>query len=59
MTAFLTASGIIFGLVTIAHIVRITVEPHLVRDAWFILTTVVAAGFSVWAWALVLRSRRT
>jgi hypothetical protein len=59
MKAFLIASGIIFGLIVMAHIARITVEPHLLRDPWFIVLTLVAAGLSVWAWVLVLRSGRT
>jgi hypothetical protein len=59
MTAFLTTSGTIFGLIVIAHLARIAFEPHLARDPWFIVTTVVAAGLSVWAWGLVVRSRRT
>jgi hypothetical protein len=57
--SFVVAAGTVFGLIAIAHFLRIAVEPHLVRDPWFILTTVVAVGLSVWAWALVRRSRRT
>lgn len=59
MKAFLVASGIIFGLIVIAHIARMTVETHLARDPWFLLLTLVAAGLSGWAWVLVLRSRKT
>ncbi len=59
MTPFLAASGTVFGLVAMAHVARIMVEPHLAREPWFLVTTAIAAGLSVWAWALLLRSRRT
>lgn len=52
MKAYLLTTGSAFGLITAAHVWRGFVESHLVRDPWFLLTTVLAAGFCVWAWRL-------
>jgi len=59
MKAFLATMGSVFGLVVVAHVVRVGVEPHLVRDPWFWLITVVAGALSLWAWLLLWRSRRS
>ena len=55
MKAYLITSGSIFGLITIAHILRILAagESHLATDPWFILLTIAAAALSIWAWRLV------
>jgi hypothetical protein len=58
MKAFLITAAIVFDLVVLAHIVRITIEPHLARDPGFLGITLVAAALSGWAWVLVFRSRR-
>ena len=55
MKAYVIASGGIFTLVTIAHIVRIFGEGrHSLTEPIFLLFTLIVAGLSVWAW-LVLR----
>ena len=58
MKAFLITTGTVFGLVFVAHILRIGAEPHLAKDPWFVLLTLLSAGLSLWAWRLVRRSRR-
>ena len=50
MRTYIIATGVVFGLLTLAHIWRLFVEPHLARDPWFILTTLVAGSLSVAAW---------
>jgi hypothetical protein len=50
--AFLATAGSCFGLVVVAHIARVFVEPHMAGDPWFWLITVIAAGLSAWAWRL-------
>lgn len=55
MRAYVITSGAIFGLITIAHIVRIVLERRLVPDPVFILFTFLSAGLTIWAWR-VLRS---
>ena len=52
MKAYVITSGVIFCLVTIAHIVRMFVEPHVIKEPFYNFLTVLAAGLSVWAWRL-------
>ena len=54
MRAYLITTGIIFALITLAHILRVFAEgPRLAKDPFFILLTLLAAGLSVWAWRLL------
>ena len=55
MKAYVITSGAIFGLITIAHLVRLVLERRLVPDPVFILLTLLSAGLTIWAWR-VLRS---
>ena len=59
MKAFLITAGTVFGLIVVAHIARITVEPEMAREPWFWLITIVSAGLSAWAWRLVWRLPRS
>jgi len=53
MKAYLVTTGVVFGLITLAHIVRMVMEgPHLLKEPLYIVLTLVAAGLSVWAWRL-------
>jgi hypothetical protein len=52
-------TGILFGLLTLVHIWRATVETQLATDPWYILITIAAATFCVWGLSLVWRSRRS
>jgi hypothetical protein len=57
MKAYLITTGIIFALITLAHILRVFAEgPRLAKDPVFILLTLLAAGLSVWAWRLLRSS---
>jgi hypothetical protein len=54
MKAYLITTGIVFALITLAHILRVFAEgPRLAKDPFFILLTLLAAGLSVWAWRLL------
>jgi len=53
MKAYLITTGVIFGLITAAHLVRVVVEPHLATDPIYNLLTIVAAALSVWAAGLL------
>jgi hypothetical protein len=53
MKAYLYTTCALFGLLVVAHIWRVTVEPHLLRDPWFIFFTMIAAGFCIWAIRLI------
>ena len=56
MRSYVAVTGIIFGLLTVAHIWRIFLEPHLATDPWFLTFTIVAATLSVLAWRVARRS---
>lgn len=49
MRAYLATTGIVFMLLTVAHIVRVFQETHLVREPWFWLVTVIPGVLAVWA----------
>ena len=55
MKAYIAVTGLLFLALAAAHVMRIVQERHLARDPWFIATTVIAIGMSVWAVQLVRR----
>jgi hypothetical protein len=57
MKAYLITTGIVFALITVAHILRVVAEgPRVAKDPVFSLLTLLAAGLSVWAWRLLRSS---
>jgi hypothetical protein len=57
MRVYIATTGVVFGLITVAHIWRVVAEgTQLAKDPFFILITVLAAGLSVWAASLLRRS---
>jgi hypothetical protein len=59
MRAYVTTTGILFGLITVAHIRRVFEEgPRLATDPWYVLTSLAAAVLCVWAWRLLRLSTR-
>ena len=60
MKFYLAATGIVFGLLTLAHLWRIVVESRaLATNSWFVAITVISAVLSFWAFRLLLRTRKT
>lgn len=59
MKAYIMTTGIVFGVITLAHIWRASVETHLVAEPWFILLTLAAGSLSLWAFWLLSRLRRS
>jgi hypothetical protein len=60
MKAYLGTTGVIFALVTLAHLARIgEISRQVARDPWFVagwaFLTLLAASLSVWAWKLFRR----
>ncbi|HTR19759.1 MAG TPA: hypothetical protein VMH88_02805 [Gemmatimonadales bacterium] len=54
MKAYVTTTGVLFGLITLAHLWRLILEgPHLLTDPWYIAMTVLAMALCVWAWRLL------
>ena len=59
MRAYVMTTGVLFGLITLAHVWRAIEEGgDLASDPWFILLTVAAAALSLWAWRLLRLSTR-
>lgn len=60
MKTYVITTGVIFGLLTVAHVWRIIEEgTHLATDPWYVLITVAAAALSLWAWLVLRRSSRS
>jgi hypothetical protein len=49
MKAYIATTGLIFVALVVAHGLRIFAEPHLARDAWFLVTTLISLGMAAWA----------
>jgi hypothetical protein len=59
MRNYVMTTGVLFGLVTMAHIWRVFEEgSSLATDPGFILLTLAAAALSLWAWRLIRLSTR-
>lgn len=55
MRAYIITTGVIFALITIAHVARMAMETrHVLQEPIFLVLTVLSAALSVWA-VLVLR----
>jgi hypothetical protein len=53
LKAYLVTTGTVFGLITVAHIVRAFAEGrHLLTEPLFILLTAVSAALCLWAFRL-------
>jgi len=59
MKAYLITTGTVFGLLALAHLRRAVEESsQLAQDPWFLVITVIAAAFSVWAFRLLRATPR-
>jgi hypothetical protein len=60
MKAYVTTTGAVFGLITVAHVLRIVAEgPRLMTEPFYVLLTVAAASLCFWALRLLqLAARR-
>jgi uncharacterized membrane protein len=59
MKAYVRTTGVLFGLLAVAHVWRVFDEdPRLATDPWYILITLAAAALSLWAWRLLRLSAR-
>jgi hypothetical protein len=58
MKAYIMTTGTVFGLITLAHLLRVVEEgPRLASDPFFVLLTVLSAALSVWAWRVLRLTR--
>ncbi|MDQ6828127.1 MAG: hypothetical protein M3081_04595 [Gemmatimonadota bacterium] len=54
MKAYIMTTGVLFGLLALAHVGRAIAEGWGVATSpFFMLTTVLAAAMSVWAWRVL------
>jgi hypothetical protein len=55
MRAYVMTTGVVFGLLTLAHLWSMIEERQLVTEPWYVLITVAAGVLCLWAWRLVWR----
>jgi len=56
MRAYIATTGVLFALLTLAHVVRGFQETHLAREPWFWLVTIIPAVLAVWALRIFRRA---
>lgn len=60
MKAYLITTGAVFGLITLAHLLRIIAEgPHLLKEPVWVILTIAAGGLCFWAWRLLRLTTRS
>jgi hypothetical protein len=58
MKAYVMTTGAVFGLITLAHILRVFAEgPRLATDPFFVLLTVLSTALCLWAWRVLRLTR--
>ena len=58
MRTYVVTTGILFGLLTLAHVLRIVHESRaLAADPWYVLITVATAVLCVWAFVLIRQQK--
>jgi hypothetical protein len=58
MKAYIMTTGTVFGLITLAHLLRVVEEgPRLASDPFFVLLTVLSAALCLWAWRVLRLTR--
>jgi hypothetical protein len=56
MRAYVITSGVIFALLTVAHILRVVLENRqLATDPAYILLTLATTALAIWAWRVLRR----
>ena len=58
MRVYVIITGIIFALITISHVVRMVVEPHVLTEPVYLFLTLLSAAFAIWAVTLLRRLNR-
>jgi hypothetical protein len=53
MKAYVITTGSVFGLLVLAHLLRVFEEPHLVRDPFFVFVTLAATALCLWSWRVL------
>jgi hypothetical protein len=59
MKTYVVTTGVLFALLTLAHLWRMIQEGHgLATDPWYVGITVATAALSLWAWRVLRRVAR-
>ena len=59
MKAYIITTGVIFGMITVAHLLRFVTEgSRLATEPLFILLTLLSAALCIWAWLVLRRLSR-
>ena len=58
MRAYVLTTGVIFGLLVVAHVLRLAQEPRMLSDPWWRLITAAAAVLCFWAFCVLSLARR-
>ena len=58
MKAYVMTTGALFGLLTVAHLLRMIEERRFLADPWYILITAATAALCVWSWYVLRFSRQ-
>lgn len=54
MRAYVITTGIVFGLIVVAHIARAVAEgPALLKNPFYVLSTLAAVALLLWAWRVL------
>jgi hypothetical protein len=53
MKAYILTTGVIFGLITVAHVWRMIVEPGIAASPLYIVLTLAAATLCFWSWRVL------
>jgi hypothetical protein len=58
MRTYVIITGLIFGLLTVAHVLRIATEnARLATDPFYVAITVASAALCGWAWYVLRRTK--
>lgn len=58
MKAYVLTTGVLFALVTVAHVLRMFEEGRGAMNPWYVAITLVTAGLAVWAWRVARTASR-
>ncbi|HEV8530969.1 MAG TPA: hypothetical protein VGT00_06105 [Methylomirabilota bacterium] len=59
MKAYVMTTGVVFGVLTLAHLWRMIEERQMATEPWYVLITAAAGVLCLWALRLVWRSSRS
>jgi hypothetical protein len=55
MRLYTITTGVIFALITVAHIARMAAESHVFKEPIFLLLTLFSAALTVWSLIILRR----